>query len=33
MADTERAVVMRNKIADYLKVDDTFELMGTGFTE
>lgn len=32
MADTERAVVMRNKIADYLKVDDAFELMGTGFT-
>ena len=32
MADTERTVVMRNKIADYLKVGETFELMGTGFT-
>ena len=24
-------LVMRNSIADYLKVDDTFELMGVGF--
>lgn len=33
MAETaKRAALIRNAIADYLKVDDAFELMGTGFT-
>lgn len=34
ISDTQVSVpnpVMRNAIADYLKVDDTFELMGVGF--
>lgn len=31
MAD--RSALIRNKIADYLKVGEKFELMGTGFTQ
>jgi len=30
--DESRAALLRNTIADYLKVGDSFELMGTGFT-
>ena len=30
--DDSRAALLRNAIADYLEVDDDFELMGTGFT-
>lgn len=31
MAD--RTAMLRNKIADYIKIDSTYELMGTGFTQ
>ncbi len=31
MPNTDRKALIRNKIADYLKVGETFELMGTGF--
>ena len=30
--DESRAALLRNAIADYLDVDGTCELMGTGFT-
>ena len=30
--DEPRAALLRNAIADYMDVDGTFELMGTGFT-
>ena len=30
--DESRAALLRNAIADYLEVDDEYELMGTGFT-
>ena len=31
MASADRKALVRNKIADYIKVGDKFELMGTGF--
>lgn len=27
-----RSGIIRNKVADYLMIDDAYELMGTGFT-
>lgn len=30
--DESRAALLRNAIADYMEVGDTYELMGTGFT-
>ena len=30
--DESRAALLRNAIADYMDVNGTFELMGTGFT-
>ncbi len=30
--DESRTALLRNAIADYIEVDDSFELMGTGFT-
>lgn len=31
--DGDRAALLRNAIADYVDIDGTFELMGTGFTK
>lgn len=34
MAETgDRTALLRNKVADYLEIGGTFELMGTGFTK
>ncbi len=32
MADNSRAALLRNAIADYMEVGESYELMGTGFT-
>ena len=32
-ADESRAALLRNSLANYLKIGETFELMGTGFTK
>ena len=31
--DESRAALLRNTIADYVEINGTYELMGTGFTK
>lgn len=33
MADNKRVAMLRNKIADFLEINDVFELLGIGFTQ